>query len=124
MRLQGILNRYMYKDKATVYRLASATADDGSDDYSDEEQEIYKDIPCKLSQYGKELTVTKTAQAAEVKNDLRLCCAPEIDIKAEDRLIVEHEGQIFTLYASTKFSYPTHAEISVFRTKEAGSDGD
>ena len=54
-RLRGLLHNVMYKDVATVYRLTSTQADDGSDDYDDTETAVYEDMPCKLSQYGKEL---------------------------------------------------------------------
>ena len=72
MSMKGILQHLMYKDTATVYRLVEGQADDGSDDYTDEEQEIYKDLPCKLSQYGKDLLASKTERAVSVTIDLRL----------------------------------------------------
>lgn len=122
-RMQAALNRLMYKDTATVYRLVEGQADDGSDDYTDEEQEVYKDIPCKLSQYGKDLLTSKTTQAVSVTIDLRLTCAPDVDIREADRLVVSHQGQTFELYAGTRFAYPTHQEISVRRSREAKNDG-
>lgn len=123
MSMKGILQHLMYKDTATVYRLVEGQADDGSDDYTDEEQEIYKDLPCKLSQYGKDLLASKTERAVSVTIDLRLTCAPDVDIREADRLVVSHQGQTFELYAGTRFAYPTHQEISVRRSREAKNDG-
>lgn len=123
MSMKGILQHLMYKDTATVYRLVEGQADDGSDDYTDEEQEIYKDLSCKLSQYDKDLLASKTERAVSVTIDLRLTCAPDVDIREADRLVVSHQGQTFELYAGTRFAYPTHQEISVRRSREAKNDG-
>ena len=121
---ESILQSVMYHDRADVYRLTPGKVADGSDDYEDEEALVAKDVPCKLSQYGKELLASKTERALSVKIDLRLCCARDVDIRAVDRVVVSHEGQTFELFAGTRFAYPTHAEISVRRSREAGSDGD
>lgn len=50
--------------------------------------------------------------------------ARDVDIREGDRVIVSHQGQTFDLFAGTRFVYPTHAEVSVRRSMEAGSDGD
>ena len=118
---QRLLSSIMYKDTVTVERYAAAEAEDGSDDY--EMTTVYEDIPCKLSQYGKELLASKTERALSVKIDLRLCCARDVDIRKGDRVVVSHQGQTFELFAGTRFVYPTHAEISVRRSGEAGNDG-
>ena len=122
--MKRALARMMYKDTMTVYRLSRVQADDGSDDYEESETSVLNDVPCKLSQYGKDLLMAKTAQAATVHIDLRVCCAPDIDIREQDRLVVKHQGQTFELFAGTRFVYPTHAEVSVRRSGEAGNDGD
>ena len=121
---EGILQSVMYHDRASIYRLVQGKAADGSDDYEDAEALVAEDIPCKLSQYGKELLASKTERALSVKIDLRLCCARDVDIREGDRVIVSHQGQTFELFAGTRFVYPTHAEVSVRRSEEAGNDGD
>lgn len=120
--MQNVLKKIMYKDRVTIYRLREMTADDGSDDYSTEEERIAENVPCKLSQ-SNALRADKTAQAVNVSIDLRLYCAPDIDIRETDRLVVTHQGQTFELYAATPFHYPTHTEYSVRRTREAKNDG-
>ena len=123
MSLRGILHRVMYKDRAAVYRAQKILTDDGSDDYAEDFAAVYEDIPCKLSQYGKELPAHIEDRAMLQSIDLRLCCDPEYDIRANDIVKVSHRGQSFTLHAGQRFAYPTHQEISVRRSKEAG-DGD
>ncbi|MBQ9364839.1 MAG: hypothetical protein IJT82_03595 [Schwartzia sp.] len=123
MNLRGLLHGIMYKDTASVYRLAPVMADDGSDDWQESEEAIYSDIPCKLSQYGKELSVDKKERAVDVSINLRLCCDPDYDIRENDRVMVNHRGKIFDLYAGVRFPYPTHQEISMRRKMEAGNDG-
>ena len=121
---EGILQSVMYHDRASIYRLVPGKAVDGSDDYEDAETLVAKDVPCKLSQYGKELLASKTERALSVKIDLRLCCARDVDIREGDRVVVSHQGQVFELFAGTRFVYPTHAEVSVRRSEEAENDGD
>lgn len=117
------LSHLMYKDTMTIYRVSRVQADDGSDDYEESETPVLSDVPCKLSQYGKDLLMAKTAQAATVHIDLRVCCAPDIDIHEQDHLLVKHQGQTFELFAGTRFAYPTHQEISVRRVREAKQNG-
>ena len=111
----------MYKDEATIYRAQKVVMDDGSDDYSEDFLPVYEDVPCKLSQYGKELPAHINDRAMVMGIDLRLCCDPEYDIKANDIVKVNHHGLIFTLHAGQRFTYPTHQEISLRRSKEAGN---
>lgn len=117
------LSHLMYKDTMTVYRVSRVQADDGSDDYDESETPVLNDVPCKLSQYGKDLLMAKTAQAATVHIDLRVCCAPDIDIREQDHLMVKHQGQTFDFFAGTRFVYPTHQEISVRSVREAKQNG-
>lgn len=123
MSLRGILHQLMYKDRATVLRAQKVLADDGSDDYAENFAVIMEDVPCKLSQYGKEPPAHIEDRAIVMFIDLRLCCDPEYDIRPNDIVKVQHQGQLFTLHAGQRFAYPTHQEISMRRGKEAG-DGD
>lgn len=121
--MKQVLARLMYKDTMTVYRVSRVQADDGSDDYEESETPALRDVPCKLSQYGKDLLMAKTEQAATVHIDLRVCCAPDVDIREQDRLVVKHQGQTFELFAGTRFAYSTHQEISVRTVREAKQNG-
>ena len=116
-KLKGLLGQFMYLDKLTVIRQTGCTDDDGADDY--ELKEIYKDIPCKLSQYGKEIESHQEDRAYVIKTDLRVCISPEYVILSNDVMKVTHQGQIFTMNAAQAFVYPTHQEISVRRKDEA-----
>ena len=121
MSLKGILRRMMYHDCADVYRLRQVQAADGSDDYAEEETPVYEKLPCKLSQYGKSLTTDKTERATNVFIDLRLCCDPAVDIRANDRVVVLREGKRMEFVAGVSFPYPTHQEIGLKRKGEVGN---
>ena len=121
MNLKGILRRMMYHDRADVYRLRQIEAADGSDDYAEEEIPVYEGIPCKLSQYGKSLTTDKTERATNVFIDLRLCCDPVLDIRANDRVVVLRQGRRMEFVAGGSFPYPTHQEIGLKRKGEVGN---
>ena len=112
MRLKKLLARYMYKDTATIYRCDEAP-DGPVDDY--EEVMVYENIPCKLSQYGKDLNFKATDMATEVNENLRMTCNPAYDIQPNDYIVIQHQGQEFRLNASQSFCYPTHQEISLLR---------
>lgn len=114
--MQAILTALMYHDKAQVLRQEYVTDEDGADDYST--VEVYEAIPCKLSQYGKELATDKTDRAMNVSYDFRLCCHPDYDIRPNDIVKVVHMGQEFTLNAGAAFKYPTHQEISLRRERD------
>lgn len=121
MNLKGILHRMMYRDRVDVYRLRAVKAEDGSDDYAEEETPVYEGIPCKLSQYGKDPTTAKTERAVSVFVDLRLCCDPAVDIRANDRIVVLREGRRMEFVAGISFPYPTHQEIALRRRGEVGN---
>lgn len=121
MSLKGILRRMMYHDRADVYRLRQVQAADGSDDYAEEEMPVYERLACKLSQYGKDLTTSKTERAVSVLIDLRLCCDPALDIRANDRVVVFRHGKRMEFVAGISFPYPTHQEIALRRRGEVGN---
>lgn len=112
MRLKKLLDKFMYKDRATVYRYCEFT-DGSTDDYDD--VVIYEDIPCKLSQYGKDLNFKAKDMAPEVNENLRMTCNPAYDIQPNDYIVIQHQGQEFRLNASQSFCYPTHQEIGLLR---------
>lgn len=115
--LRGLLLAIMYKDVATIYRSVDVKEDTGASDY--EFQAVYENLPCKLSQYGKELSAHRDDRAQHITQNLRLTCDPEIEIQENDVVDVLHEGETFKLIAGTSFNYLTHKEISMRRRKEA-----
>lgn len=117
MSLKGLLNKIMYKDRLTVSRQFPLVDDEGADDYLIET--VYKDIPCKLSQYGKDPGGVKNDREYAVSEDLRVCLDPKYTILPNDIMEVTHQGQTFQLNAAEPFKYPTHQEISVRRDGEA-----
>lgn len=116
--LQKLLHKIMYNDVATIKRGVDVEEEGtGASDY--EFQTVYEAIPCKLSQYGKELSAHRDDRAQHITEDLRLTCNPDIEIQENDVVDVVHEGETFKLIAGTSFNYPTHKEISMRRRREA-----
>lgn len=107
----------MYADRVTVYRQQAVKDDDGADDYT--MQDVYQELPCHLTQYGKEMQSGQNPREFFTKTDLRICLDPEYDILPNDVLVIVHVGQTFTLNAAKAFKYPDHQEISVRREDEA-----
>lgn len=114
---RAALMQYMYHDRVTVSRQVPAQDKEGADSFT--MTDVYTDIPCKLSQYGKELQSEKRDREYWLRTDLRICLEPSYDIRPSDVLTITHEGQTFVLYAAQAFQYPTHQEISVRRESEA-----
>lgn len=115
--LKGLLSNIMYTDTVTVTRQVPTIDDEGADDYKT--KNIYVDIPCKLSQYGKELQSRQEDRAFILKTDLRICMDPVYTIQPNDIMTIHHQGQTFVLYAAQPFCYADHQEISVRRKDEA-----
>ena len=120
MRLKKILHALMYKDRAATYRYTKSKRASGA--APSKLEPVLEDIPCKLSQYGKDMPAHIEDRAMVITEDLRLCCDPEIEILPNDVVKVLHQGQTFTLHAGQCFKYPTHQEISLRRRKEAGDE--
>ena len=116
-RCKALLAQYMYRDRVTVTRQEIALDEEGADIFT--AKDIYKDIPCKLSQYGKSLQSEQDARAFVMRNDLRVDMDPAIIVLPNDILTVTHEGQTLQLNAAQPFYYPDHVEVSVRRTEEA-----
>lgn len=116
-RCRAALKRYMYLDRVTISRQTPAVDSEGADSFV--MTDVYTDVPCKLSQYGKELQSEKRDREYWLRTDLRICLEPSYDIQPDDVLTITHEEQTFVLYAAQSFKYPTHQEISVRRDSEA-----
>lgn len=119
IRLRKILHKMMYHDRANVYR-AKLTMIGRTDDYTEEFELIHEQIPCKLSQYGKQLSAHRDDRSQKLTDDLRLCYDPEIVILPNDVVEINHQGQVWKLFAGEQFNYPTHTELSVRRRRESG----
>lgn len=114
--LKGILDRLMYLDTVTVRRQERGTDAEGAAVYA--LANVYEDIPCKLSQYGKALESHQEDRAFKLTDDLRLCCDPAYDIRPADVLLFKHQGQEWQLVAGQAFKYPTHQEIQARKAGE------
>lgn len=121
MNLRGLLSRFMYRDRATVYRTVE-NENGFINDY--DEVVVYENIPCKLSQYGKDMLISSDGMAPSISENLRMTCDPSYDIQPNDYIIITHQGQEFRLNASKAFCYPTHQEISLLNIVNVRNIGD
>ena len=55
-RMKNLLNKFMYHDYTTICHQIPVIDDEGAGDFAVEI--IYSNIPCKLSQYGKQIIST------------------------------------------------------------------
>ena len=117
--LKSLLHKYFYHDRFDVLR-AKKIKVGNTDDFDETWEIIYSNVEGHLAQYGKQLSAHRDDRAQHLTTDLRLTCDPEIEIKPNDYLRVNHQGQVWELVAGEEFNYPTHKEISVRRRKEAG----
>ena len=75
-----------------------------------QEQQIMNAVPCSLSKNNLK-GVTFGSLSGEINSEYTLFHAPELDLKAGDKIIVSTpQGQIFTCYAGKSFCYSSHAE--------------
>lgn len=108
--LQAINFKLMYTDRMTVYRQVHIIDEQGADDF--ELRALYEDIPCRLSQSQKaRLSIGEST--AESTQQLKVYAAPDIEVLANDDLVVCHMGKTYRLRAALPFRYPTHQEIPV-----------
>lgn len=108
---------YMYQDKVSIFRQISAVDEQGADDYI--VQEIYTDIPCKLSQDNKSFVSAATDRQIDIAIELKLFVDSKYEILPNDILKVLHNGQEFLLNAIKSFKYQSHQEVTVKRKDEA-----
>lgn len=108
---------YMYQDKVSIFRQISAVDEQGADDYVI--QEIYIDIPCKLSQDNKSFVSAATDRQIDIAIELKLFVDSKYEILPNDILKVLHNGQEFLLNAIKSFKYQSHQEVTVKRKDEA-----
>lgn len=114
--LSNLLNMYMYQDKVSIFRQISAVDEQGADDYI--VQEIYTDIPCKLSQDNKSFVSAATDRQIDIAIELKLFVDSKYEILPNDILKVLHNGQEFLLNAIKSFKYQSHQEVTVKRKDE------
>lgn len=106
----------LYEDRTTIRRRMDVETPWG--ETRQEDVEIYKDQPCRISQ--KALGANKQTQ---VQNDIiyetKLFISPDIEILQGDRVEIIRGRLIQGYTAGEPFFYPTHQEISLQRNDKA-----
>lgn len=98
-----------YFDTFSSFRRVNVK-DTASGQTKQEEQQIVTDVPCAISKNN--LNGVKFGNSnGETNAEYTLFHAPELDVKAGDKIIVSTpQGQKFTCYAGKPFCYASHAE--------------
>ena len=121
MNLRKIVAKYFYFDRADVYR-AKLNTIGLTDDYTEEYELIYSQVPCHLAVTGEKSAAHRDDVSQKITINLRLDYDPQYTILPNDYLTVNHRGFIFNLIAGTQMNYITHAELDVKRRLEAGQN--
>lgn len=111
--MRKILERLMYKDVCRVYR-AELVNIGKTDDYTENYNLIYEDIPCKLSVYHERPTFHNDDTSGKFTLNYMLYFSPEFEILEND--LIEIRGM--KLFAGTAFIYPMHVELQLKRRRE------
>lgn len=79
---------------------------------------VCADIPCRLSYSGAPVN-TAANGAYRVEQEIKLFCAPELDIKAGSKITVTQNGVTRTyIHGGKSAVYSTHREISLELERE------
>lgn len=114
--LKKYLDVFMYRDKVTIRRSELTVLEDGSNAYNF--TDIYKDIPCKLSQNNKIIS-NKSDRATSIFEDYILTLDPKYELKSNDVAIITTSlNQNFILNVIKSFKYLTHMEVSVRKKRD------
>lgn len=74
---------------------------------------VQKDLPCFLDR-SQVNAASNDGTKSSLKQQLRLVCAPEVEIKPGSRIKVEqHNMMIEFNYSGRPFIYPTHQELFI-----------
>ena len=106
----------MYEDVCWVYEYVGV-ADEKTKITTKKEMLVSEGIPCKISFESLDITPIGDT-AAEKKVSVKLFLAPEIQIKAGSKVVVEHEGETAAYKSSGvpgKFATHQEAMLELFR---------
>lgn len=106
----------LYEDLATINRYAKGKKPSGETALI--LQPLHKDIACRISQKALGSNGQTEAQN-EIRYEIKLFLAPEIEIHQGDVIEVTRGGVVRTYTAGEPFFYPTHQEISLQKVAQA-----
>lgn len=105
-----------YDDTCAIYRRVN-TVNPDTKITSQTEQLIVSEVRCALSKKTNTLNNEKTSS---IRNVMTLFTAPEVDIKAGDKIVVTClSGQIKTCIAADPFIYQSHMEVELTQEGKA-----
>ena len=81
----------------------------------DKEQVLHEDVPCRLRR-SQNRSADSDGIKSSIAYDLKVICAPEIEIPSGSQIKVEQDGMKYEFeYSGEPFIYPTHQEITITR---------
>lgn len=108
-----------YEDKVTVYRAFKDNLSNGESIFKSgtEGKKVYEDIECALSTHTGG-TLLQSSSTATASTTFRLFTRPEINIQANDFLVVSHLGKQMELIAGFPEKMVSHNNIPVRMEKD------
>lgn len=118
MKLTGLGKLYtmLYDDRMDVYRTSKEQNEDYSTNISYNPVAIYEKVPCRLSFSSDDTGTDSEVDRNPVKFNPKLFCAPDVDLKAGDYVVVRRytdNGSVARTYEGTialSSWYTTHQE--------------
>lgn len=103
-----------YEDSVTVYRSCKKTLENGESVFKSrlEGDIVCKNEPCALSTHSGG-QVAQSASTATAETTYRLFTRPEIDIQANDYLVIEHLGKTMEAVAGFPDRISSHNNIPI-----------
>lgn len=108
-----------YEDSCTVYRPFQEKKETGESIFKNglEGKRVYENIPCSLSSFsGGKLQRGKPTSGVAV--EYQLFVRPEIDIQANDTIVVTRLGKEVLLIAGVAEHFVSHSNIPVSRKED------
>lgn len=105
-----------YRGKMTVFGFAKENVDGQT---LRTLKETYTDVPCYLKR-SQVRPADSDGMKSNIDYDLKIMCAPGIDIGSGSRIVVNQDGMTREFkYTGEAFKYPTHQEIMITRWTQA-----
>lgn len=113
----GKLLSSTYTDRLSINRFTEITNLDGTTGIRMPEEPLYSNVQCRISFNASDNPETTREDSNPIYLQVKIFCAPDVDIQKGDILIAERigdEGEVIETYkgiANLPFKYVTHQEV-------------
>lgn len=102
----------MHSDKMDVIRHTEITVNGFT---RSQETKVYEAVPCRLSR--KSLVSTGSDFVPNISNAYTLFCAPDVDLKEGDKVVITKAGRLYSLKVGEIFNYRNTLQALVTRNE-------